>query len=186
MFARWQSDPSYRRSQAASGLPVRPTPIARGLSLRLLSVGDDPLDRQRVAQHLVDELNREAGLPPCQVVVPDRPQVHQHDGRRLQQKTYGYYKCKLDANGTLLWARIRIYHRTAVQQRVISAKVFLNTVLHEWVHHYDFHGLRLSKSYHTTGFFRRLRALADALEVGFVLPPDPDDPGVLQLRKRAV
>ena len=43
-------------------------------------------------------------------------------------------------------ARIRIYHRTAVQQRVISSKVFLNTLLHEWVHHYDFHGLRLPRS----------------------------------------
>ena len=74
----------------------------------------------------------------------------------------------------MAWARIRIYHRTAVQQRVISSKVFLNTLLHEWVHHYDFHGLRLPRSYHTSGFFARLRALADALEVGFVLPPEPD------------
>jgi hypothetical protein len=75
------------------------------------------------------------------------------------------------------WARIRIYHRTAVQQRVIAPKVFLNTLLHEWTHHYDFHGLRLPRSYHTAGFFARLRALADALEVGFVLPPDPDPAG---------
>jgi hypothetical protein len=109
------------------------------------------------------------------VVVPDRPQVHQHDGRRLQEKTYGYYKCKTEPGGRLAWARIRIYHRTAVQKRVISAKVFLNTVLHEWMHHFDFHGLRLAKSYHTAGFFKRLRSLAESLEVGFVLPPDPDD-----------
>lgn len=175
MFARWRSESSYDRSQAATGLPVRPTPVARGLALRILSVGDDPRERQRVAQHLVDELNREAGLPPCQVVVPNRPQVHQHDGRRLQEKTYGYYKCKTEPGGQLAWARIRIYHRTAVQKRVISAKVFLNTVLHEWVHHFDFHGLRLTKSYHTAGFFKRLRSLAESLEVGFLLPPDPDD-----------
>jgi hypothetical protein len=176
MFARWASDSSYRRSQQATGVPVRPSAIARGLTLRVLDVGDEASERERIAQHLVDELSRAAGLPPCQVVVPDRPQVHRHDGRRLQSKTYGYYSCRLDAQGGVAWARIRIYHRTAVQQRVISAKVFLNTLLHEWLHHYDFHGLRLPRSYHTSGFFARLRALAEALEVGFVLPPDPDDP----------
>jgi hypothetical protein len=177
MFARRFSESSYRRSQAATGVPVRPTPIARGLTLRVLGVGEDAAERQRIAQHLIDELSREAGLPPCQVVVPDRPQVHRHDGQRLQSKTYGYYTYRLDAQGKVAWARIRIYHRTAVQQRVIAPKVFLNTLLHEWTHHYDFHGLRLPRSYHTAGFFARLRTLADALEVGFVLPPDPDAAG---------
>jgi hypothetical protein len=176
MFARWASESSYRRSQQATGVPVRPTPIARGLTLRVLDVGDEATDRQRIAQLLVDELNHAAGLPPCQVVVPDRPQVHRHDGRRLQSKTYGYYSYRPAPGGGIAWARIRIYHRTAVQQRVISAKVFLNTLLHEWLHHHDFHGLRLARSYHTAGFFARLRALADGLEVGFVLPPEPDDP----------
>ena len=174
MFARWASEASYRRSQRATGVPVRPTPIARGLTLRVLDAGDDAAERQRVAQHLIDELSREAGLPHCEVVVPDRPQVHRHDGRRLQSKTYGYYTYRADAQGGVAWARIRIYHRTAVQQRVISSKVFLNTLLHEWLHHYDFHGLRLPRSYHTAGFFARLRGLADALDVGFVMPPDPE------------
>ena len=72
MFARWSSEASYRRSQRATGVPVRPTPIARGLTLRVLDAGDNSAERQRVAQLLVDELSREAGLPPCQVVVPNR------------------------------------------------------------------------------------------------------------------
>jgi hypothetical protein len=177
MFARRFSESSYRRSQAATGVPVRPTAIARGLTLRVLGAGEDAAERERIAQHLIDELSREVGLPPCQVVVPDRPQVHRHDGQRLQSKTYGYYTYRLDAQGKVAWARIRIYHRTAVQQRVIAPKVFLNTLLHEWTHHYDFHGLRLPRSYHTAGFFARLRALADALEVGFVLPPEADAVG---------
>jgi hypothetical protein len=58
----------------------------------------------------------------------------------------------------------------------MSSKVFLNTLLHEWLHHYDFHGLWPACPYQTGGFFTRLRALADALEVGFVLFPAPDDP----------
>ncbi|MFN2582417.1 MAG: hypothetical protein ABR498_06725, partial [Candidatus Dormibacteria bacterium] len=92
---------------------------------------------------------------------------------RLQSKTYGYYRCD-SRGGVVADARIRIYHRTAVRQQVISPKVFLNTLLHEWVHHYDFAGLRLARSPHTSGFYARLRALAESLEVAFVLPPDPD------------
>jgi hypothetical protein len=176
MFARWGAADSsaYRRSQKAIGSPVHPSPLARGLALAVLSAGADATERQRLGQHLLDELSRSAGLPECRLVVADRPQVHRHDGRRLQSKTYGYYTYRSDPEGGLAWARIRIYHRTAVQQRVISAKVFLNTLLHEWVHHWDFHGLRLPRSYHTAGFFRRLRALAESLDVGFVMPPDAE------------
>jgi hypothetical protein len=72
-------------------------------------------------------------------------------------------------------ARIRIYHRTARRQQVISAKVFLNTLLHEWVHHWDFAGLGLPRSPHTAGFYARLRALAEALGVAMVLPPEKDE-----------
>jgi hypothetical protein len=176
MFGRRRPtyDSTYVRSQAATGLPVRPTAVARGLAMRLLAAGEDHRERRRLAQMLVDELSGGAGLSRCEVAVADKPQVHEHDGRRLQSKTYGYYRCWFE-DGRVSRARIRIYHRTAVRQQVISAKVFLNTLLHEWVHHFDFDGLRLARSPHTAGFYARLRALADALDVGFVLPPEPDD-----------
>jgi hypothetical protein len=175
MFGRRaRPDSTYMRSQAHSGLPVAPGVVARGLVMTLLDAGDDAKDRRRLGQMLVDALDDGAGLPPCAVVVADRAQVHEHDGRRLQSKTYGYYRCRF-IDGAVTEARIRIYHRTAVRQQVISPKVFLNTLLHEWVHHYDFAGLRLARSPHTAGFYARLRALAEALDVGFVLPPEPDD-----------
>jgi hypothetical protein len=68
---------------------------------------------------------------------------------------------------------------------VISPKVFLNTLLHEWVHHFDFAGLRLPRSPHTAGFFARLRELADALGVGMVLPPERDPETGLPVRPTA-
>ncbi len=176
MFGRRaRPDSTYVRSQANGGLPVAPDVVARGLVMSLLEIGDDPKQRRRLAQMLIDTLDGLAGLPPCTVVVADRAQVHEHDGRRLQSKTYGYYRCRF-VDGAVTDARIRIYHRTAVRQQVISPKVFLNTLLHEWVHHFDFAGLRLARSPHTAGFYARLRALAEALDVGFVLPPEPDDP----------
>jgi hypothetical protein len=173
MFARRRGDETYLRSQAATGLSFRPTAVARSFALDIAGASDDHRERRRLAQLLVDELSATAGLTRCQVTVADRPQVHQHDGQRLQSKTYGYYNCKF-SNGSVADARIRIYHRTAVRQQVISPKVFLNTVLHEWMHHYDFAGLGLSRSPHTAGFYTRLRALAETLDVGFVLPPEPE------------
>jgi len=174
MFGRRSApDLAYLRSQSATGLPVRPSAVARGLAMRVVEAPDDFRERRRLAQLLVDELGTIAGLPVCQIVVADRAQVHEHDGQRLQSRTYGYYRCSF-RNGEVAGARIRIYHRTAVRQQVISPKVFLNTVLHEWMHHFDFAGLGLDRSPHTTGFYTRLRALAEALDVGFVLPPEPE------------
>lgn len=167
------ADASYLRSQAAVGLPVRPSAVSRGLAMRIAHASDDHRERMRLAQLLVDDLGAVADLPPCRISVADRAQAHQHDGQRLQSKTYGYYQCDF-RGGEVANARIRIYHRTAVRQQVISPKVFLNTVLHEWTHHFDFAGLGLDRSPHTAGFYARLRALAEALEVGFVLPPEPE------------
>jgi len=167
-------DAAYRRSQRSTGLPVRPTTVARGLALRLVDAGEDPHERRHIGQLLLDELCAAAGVGRVELVVADRRQVNQHDGRRLQSKTYGYYRCWFE-EGEVSRARIRIYHRTAVRGQVVAAKVFLNTLLHEWVHHFDFSALRMSRSPHTAGFYSRLRALADALAVGMVLPPDPDD-----------
>jgi hypothetical protein len=173
MFARRRADETYLLSQAATSLSFRPSAATRSLASEIAGAPDDHRERRRLAQLLIDELSVTAGLARCQVTVADRPQVHQHDGQRLQSKTYGYYNCKF-SNGSVADARIRIYHRTAVRQQVISPKVFLNTVLHEWMHHYDFAGLGLSRSPHTAGFYARLRALAETLNVGFVLPPEPE------------
>jgi hypothetical protein len=175
MFGR-RPDATYRRSQSATGLPVQPSPVARGLALSIIDMTDDPRERKRLGQLLIDELDALAGLPPCDLVVADRAQVHSHNGQRLQSKTYGYYRCTF-ADGAVKSARIRIYHKTAVRQQVITTKVFLNTLLHEWEHHHDFAGLRLPRSPHTAGFYARLRALADALEVAFVMPPEPGADG---------
>jgi hypothetical protein len=175
MFGR-RPDATYRRSQSATGVPVQPSPVARGLALRIIDASDDAHERRRLGQLLVDELDALAGLPHCELVVADRAQVHSHNGQRLQSKTYGYYRCTF-TDGAVKTARIRIYHRTAVRQQVITAKVFLNTLLHEWEHHHDFAGLRLPRSPHTAGFYARLRALAGALEVAFVMPPEPGSDG---------
>jgi len=165
-------DISYRRSQEATSLPFQPSVVARGLALRVLNAGEDAEQRQRLGQLLINELSSVAHMQTCELVIADRPQVHAHNGKRLQSKTYGYYRCWF-VDGSVSRARIRIYHRTAVRQQVIAPKVFLNTLLHEWVHHHDFAGMRLARSPHTSGFYARLRGLADALQVSFIVPAQP-------------
>jgi len=59
---------------------------------------------------------------------------------------------------------------------VLAPKVFLETLLHEWVHHYDFTGLQLDRSPHTSGFFNRIHDLAETLGVGYVTPPKREAP----------
>jgi hypothetical protein len=169
-----RGDATYRKSQAHDILPTAPSEAARESTKALLNVGETHLERQALAQQLVDALNVTAGLGKCKIIVANRAQVHQHDGERLQSKTYGYYTCDFADSGGIINAKIRIYHLTARLKKVITAKVFLNTVLHEWVHHYDFGILELDYSPHTNGFYSRLRKLAEALDVAFVLPPERD------------
>jgi len=54
---------------------------------------------------------------------------------------------------------IRVWMRTAQQGRVVAFRTFLRTLLHELVHHFDYHHLKLGDSLHTEGFFKRESSL---------------------------
>ncbi len=55
-------------------------------------------------------------------------------------------------------------NRTPARGDVVRASAFLNTLLHEFCHHYDAEALGLSRSFHTAGFYARLRHLRDQIE----------------------
>jgi hypothetical protein len=159
---------AYQRSKGAERITWREFPLGKAIALGILDERTAAA-RQLRGQQLLDVLNEAAGLPPCKLTVVDRPQRHRTRGGRLELKTYGYYRIAWETSpqkGT-----IRIYNLTAIRQQVLAPKVFLETLLHEWVHHYDFTGLQLERSPHTSGFFARIRDLAETLGVGFVTPP---------------
>ena len=159
---------AYERSKGVESVTWREFPLGKGLALAILDETSAP-GRQAKGQALLDVLDEAAGLPPCKLTVVDRPQRHRTRSGKLEMKTYGYYRIAWESRpqrGT-----IRIYNLTAIRQQVLSPKVFLETLLHEWVHHYDFTGLQLDRSPHTSGFFARIRDLAETLGVGFVTPP---------------
>jgi len=160
---------SYERSKGVETITWREFPLGKAEALAILEEATASA-RQSRGQALLETLNRAAGLPDCRLTVADRPQQHRTRAGRLELKTYGYYRIALDHGGAGR-GTIRIYNLTAIRRQVLSPKVFLETLLHEWVHHYDLPGLELDRSPHTSGFFARIRAVAETLGVGFVTPP---------------
>ncbi|MDQ6882852.1 MAG: hypothetical protein M3077_01250 [Candidatus Dormibacteraeota bacterium] len=164
---------AYERSKGLETITWRYPPVGRGLALALLEEASAD-GRQATGQRLLDTLDDAAGLPPCKLAVADRPQRHRTRDGRLALKTYGYYRIAWDAVPRR--GSIRIYNLTAIRQQVLAPKVFLETLLHEWVHHYDFTGLELDRSPHTSGFYARIRDLAESLGVGYITPPKREPP----------
>src|SRR6202171_213283 len=159
---------AYERSKGVESVTWREFPLGKGIALSILDEAT-AAGRQAKGQALLDVLDEAAGLPPCKLTVADHPQRHRTRGGRLELKTYGYYR--IAWGSTPRRGTIRIYNLTAIRQQVLAPKVFLETLLHKWVHHYDFTGLQLDRSPHTSGFFNRIRDLAETLGVGFVAPP---------------
>lgn len=115
---------------------------------RLLEDGN----RQKDAQSLLNYLCKKFHLPIVRVFVLDRNQEHSVDSKgRLKSRTYGYYRPSVHS--------ITIYNLTAVKGQIISIKQFANTLLHEFMHHYDMTYLKLGATPHTEGFFKRISDL---------------------------
>ena len=59
---------------------------------------------------------------------------------------------------------IRIWNKTAILGKEVSIKQFINTLLHEFIHHYDYKVLKLNDSIHSKGFYMRLSDLEKKLQ----------------------
>ncbi len=110
--------------------------------------------RQKFSTSLLDELCDLAQIDICNVKISDTNQYHKKRGGRTVMKQYGYYRPKSKY--------IYITNRTAVRGQMLASKTFLNTLLHEWMHHYDFCALGLN-SIHSAGFYKRLGELQKVL-----------------------
>lgn len=97
------------------------------------------------SQALVDLLCHELDVPPKHVFLRDRPRPHKRRGGRIVYELHGL--CQ--ANGPL-----EVYTRTAAREQPVALKTYLNTLLHEWVHHWDFE--TFGTSIHCGGFYERV------------------------------
>jgi len=76
--------------------------------------------------------------------------------------TKGIIKCLKFADSVEA-STIIVYQRTAKRNKIVASKAALGTLLHELTHHYNYQALKLEKSVHTAGFYKRISNLKNKL-----------------------
>ena len=143
---------TYLKSNAITSTNYQATKDVRQVTLSLLKE-ENASKRELHGQLLLNELSAYFSITPPQLTVRDQPQHHTKKNGKLYQKTFGTYNS----------GNINITNKTAIKQKVVAGKTFLDTLIHEFMHHYDFNILKLSKSLHTTGFFLRMNEIKEKI-----------------------
>lgn len=153
MFFFKQSNYEYSNSITKTKIPISQEAIdlARGL-LNVLEYEE----RQNLSQQLLDELCDLAGVDIVDLNLLDANQLHHKRNGKIVMKRYGSYKVSQKT--------ISIHHRTASRGQILAPKSYLDTLLHEWLHHYDFQKLKIH-SIHSRGFYMRLNDLKSKLQI---------------------
>lgn len=122
----------------------------------LLSTKESIVDRQKAAQHLITYLCNKYNVDVATVRVVNRAQPYSMQAGSLRSKKLGTYTVHAEI--------ITIYNLTSVKKQIVSIKTFAGTLLHEFIHHYDITYLKLDKSLHTAGFYKRISDLEKKLK----------------------
>ena len=162
----------YQKSNRHRNLPLPdPEPVTQGAQ-RLLESEDADL-RRRLGAELLALIAARTGVRVPELVVPDVQQPHRRRGGRIVYSMQGEYTRRVPsrddprvARGGKPLGRIRILNRTPARGDVVRGTAFLNTLLHEFCHHHDAEALGLERSFHTAGFYARIRHLRDQIAAG--------------------
>jgi len=144
---------NYQRSNAIMQIDFPVSKIVKKLTKQLLGSQTEN-KRQRLGTRLFDELCDLAQIDVVNLKVSSAKQYHSKYKGKVVAKQYGYYRPQS--------SYIYVNNRTAVRGQILASKTFLDTILHEWTHHYDHHKLKLN-SIHTSGFYARLKDLKEKL-----------------------
>jgi len=140
---------NYRRSNAISSVDFPVSLLAR-TAVKNLMQRSSAEGRQKVGQELLDELSSSAGIEAVKLKVSATRQYHKKIEGRVVLRQYGYYRFKS--------CYLYIQNQTPIRGQDMAPKTFFDTLMHEWMHHYDYYGLRIA-SIHTKGFYLRLKDL---------------------------
>lgn len=130
---------------------VRLNSFSKVYAHKVLSSLESSCDREENAQILLDYLCKKFKIErvTLSVTTAARP------CNRRNAQIYGRYYP--------LSRRIVIYNTTTKTKKTIAIKTFYETLLHEFIHHYDIVGLKLGDSLHTSGFYKRIGDLKEKL-----------------------
>ena len=144
---------NYEKSNSIS--EVRLTSFDKSYYCKLIKSGDSAKDRQIAAQGLINYLCDKFKIKRVPVYVKDWSQPHRlNESGNIRSKTFGRY-----------WGstKIEIWNKTAIRNQTISINVFADTLIHEFIHHYDTYVLGID-SIHSTGFYKRISDLLNKLK----------------------
>ena len=147
-----KNDTSYKRSNAICRIDFQGSRNIRKITLQLLKTEEADI-RESIGQLLLDELSQLYRISPPKLIVLDAAQKHSKKNGKLSRKIFGTYKS----------GNIEITNRTAIREKVVASRTFLDTLIHEFMHHFDFFVLKLSRSLHTAGFFARLNEVKNGI-----------------------
>lgn len=142
----------YERSNSIETVDL--SRFAKSYYKKLLNASETKTDRQKAASSLVDYLCNKYKINGVQVVVTDKKRPQRRE-RRSKVTFLGFY-----VPGT---KTIIVYNKTAVKSQTVAIKTFIDVLLHEFIHHYDYEYLKLGRSYHTAGFYKRISDLKNKL-----------------------
>lgn len=149
------TDKVYQQSNAITTVAL--TRFSKSEYKAFLKADESISSRQRLAQSLIDYLCKKFKIASASVRVVNRAQPHATNmAGRLQRKTLGTY--------TVVREVITLYNLTAIKKQVVSIKSMLDTLLHEFMHHYDMTYLKLGASIHSAGFYMRISDLDSKLK----------------------
>ena len=146
---------NYQRSNQIVKVDFKITPNTQAIASQLLDAMSAS-QRQTLGEQLLDELSDAAQIDIVKLKVSETRQYHKRSGGRIVFKQYGYYRPQSHY--------IYIQNLTPARGQILAPKTFLDTLLHEWLHHYDYKKLGLD-SIHTSGFYMRLKSLKSKLGV---------------------
>jgi hypothetical protein len=129
------------------------------IAVELLNSGESKTLREKRGQKLLDSLCNDFNIPCLVFSVVDKCQNHTTINGKLRSKTLGFYTTL----GT-----ITIFNLTAKQKKIVAIKTFFDTLLHEFIHHYDLSILKIP-SIHSAGFYKRISDLKEKLLKGVTI-----------------
>lgn len=147
----YSNDKDFTRNN--NTVTVKLNKFSKDFSIKLLKEGENYKDREKTAQELINYLCDKFKICRSKVTVLNLNQPHSTSDRNtLKSVKMGDY----NPNSHV----IRVWNLTAKQGKTVSIKSFLDTLLHEFIHHYDFTVLKFNQSPHTSGFYKRLSDLS--------------------------
>lgn len=124
--------------------------FSKEYSKDILSCDENYKDRQKASEKLLKYLSEKFKI--------STPTIKVVNGKRKQKgsaQIYGTYHVQAET--------IFVYNQTAKTNVPISIKSFYDTLLHEFMHHYDHKYLKMNDSLHTSGFYKRITDLKTKL-----------------------